>query len=99
MKKGGAIYIMTNKNNTVLYVGVTQDLIARIFQHKSRTDVKSFTYKYNLDKLVYFETFHSIEEAICREKQLKAGNRARKERLINSLNPEWKDLYEEIKNW
>lgn len=99
MKKGGAIYIMTNKNNTVLYVCVTQDLIARIFQHKSRTDVKSFTYKYNLDKLVYFETFHSIEEAIFREKQLKAGNRVRKERLINLLNPEWKDLYEEIENW
>ena len=90
---------MTNKNNTVLYVCVTQDLIARIFQHKSRTDVKSFTYKYNLDKLVYFETFHSIEEAIFREKQLKAGNRVRKERLINLLNPEWKDLYEEIENW
>lgn len=99
MKKGGAVYIMTNKNNTTLYIGVTEELIRRVYEHKSRVDSTSFTYKYNLDKLVYYESFHSIEEAIHREKQLKAGNREKKLKLITSLNPDWKDLWEEIQNW
>ncbi len=99
MNKGGAVYIMTNKNNTVLYVGVTKDLVKRVYQHKSRLDLSSFTYRYNLDKLVYFESFHSIEEAIIREKQLKAGSRSRKESLINAFNPNWVDLWARIEGW
>ena len=99
MKKGGAVYMMTNKNNTVLYIGVTEDLVSRVHQHKSRLDSASFTYRYNLDKLVYFESFHSIEEAILREKQLKAGSRAKKESLIKSFNPEWLDLWGRIEKW
>jgi putative endonuclease len=99
MKKGGAIYIMTNGNNTVLYTGVTADLFQRVYQHKERLELKCFTYKYNIIKLVYFESFHSIEEAIDREKQIKGGSRKKKEDLINSINPDWKDLWEDIKDW
>ncbi|WP_242204729.1 GIY-YIG nuclease family protein [Aestuariivivens insulae] len=85
------IYFMSNKNNTVIYIGVTSNLLKRVYQHKTKS-LKGFTYKYNCDKLVYYETFTDINQAIAREKQLKAGNRKRKEDLINSLNPEWKDL-------
>ena len=99
MEKGGAIYIMTNKHNTTLYVGVTADLHSRITDHREKIFPKSFTAKYNLDKIVYYELFHSIEEAIDREKQIKAGSRKKKEALINVLNPEWKDLYDVIKYW
>ncbi len=94
MKKGGSIYILTNKNNTVLYTGVSSELTSRIHAHKTKQFPKSFTAKYNIDKLVYFENFHSIEEAIAREKQIKAGSRLKKEKLINSMNPEWIDLYD-----
>jgi putative endonuclease len=94
MKKGGSIYILTNKNNTVLYTGVSSELTSRIHSHKTKQFPKSFTAKYNIDKLVYFENFHSIEEAIAREKQIKAGSRLQKEKLINSMNPEWIDLYD-----
>ena len=82
---------MTNKNNTVIYVGVTSNLLKRVYQHKTKA-YKGFTYKYNCDKLIYFEEFNDINHAISREKQLKAGNRKKKEDLINSINPEWKDL-------
>lgn len=99
MKKGGAIYIMTNFTNTVLYTGVTNDLIRRVSEHKEGKDLKFFTFKYNLKKLVYFESFHTIEEAIAREKQIKGGSRKKKENLINSFNPDWKDLWEEILKW
>ncbi|PTM08562.1 MAG: excinuclease ABC subunit C [Bacteroidetes bacterium] len=85
------IYFMTNKNNTVIYIGVTSDLLKRVYQHKMKI-YKGFTYKYNCDKLVYFEEFDDINLAITREKQLKTGNRKRKESLINSVNPEWNDL-------
>ena len=88
------VYIMTNKSNTVLYVGVTNDLMRRVYEHKNKVDSNSFTAKYNLNKLVYFESTSSIESAIEREKQLKAGSRKRKEDLISSINPEWNDLYE-----
>lgn len=87
------MYILTNKNNTVLYVGVTNDLIRRISEHKEKLNPSSFSAKYNLDKLVYFENFYSIEGAISREKQLKAGSRIKKEKLIKGMNPEWLDLY------
>lgn len=82
---------MTNKNNTVIYTGVTSNLTKRVYQHKSKF-YKGFTARYNCDKLVYFEEFDHISKAMAREKQIKAGNRKRKEELINSMNPEWKDL-------
>jgi putative endonuclease len=85
------IYIITNKNNTVLYIGVTSNLLKRVYQHKTKF-YKGFTSKYNCDKLVYFEEFNDIKSAIAREKQLKAGSRKRKEELINATNPEWNDL-------
>ena len=85
------VYFMTNKNNTVIYIGVTSNLVKRVFQHKTKV-IKGFTAKYNCDKLVYFEEFTDINEAISREKQLKSGNRQRKENLIDSINPEWNDL-------
>jgi len=85
------VYFLTNKNNTVIYIRVTSDLEKRIYQHKSKT-YKGFTSKNNCDKLVYYETFNDINQAISREKQLKAGNRIRKEALINSINPNWDDL-------
>ncbi len=84
---------MTNKNNTVLYIGVTSDLIKRVYQHKIKA-YKGFTEKYNCYKLVYFEVFSNINEAVLREKQLKKGNRKRKNDLVNQMNPKWKDLSE-----
>ncbi len=93
--KKGYIYILTNKTNKVLYVGVTSNLIKRIYEHKNKL-VPGFTEKYNVSKLVYYEIYDSIEEAIKREKQIKAGNRNRKIQLINSMNPEWKDLYDDL---
>lgn len=98
MKHGGCTYMITNKNNTVIYVGVTSALRARIWQHKTKFYPKSFTAKYNCEKIVWYECFAHIEEAINREKQLKAGTRKRKEDLINKMNPEWKDLWEEIQD-
>ena len=88
------VYIMTNKGNTVLYTGVTNNLMRRVYEHKNKLDVKCFTARYNINKLVYYETTTSIEGAIYREKQIKAGSRKKKEELINAFNPEWKDLYE-----
>ncbi|WP_298879794.1 GIY-YIG nuclease family protein [uncultured Polaribacter sp.] len=91
--KPGFIYILANKNNTTLYVGVTNNIITRIHQHKDNINPKSFTARYNLHKLVYYEAFHEIGDAIAREKQLKGGNRAQKIGLIESINPNWKDLF------
>ena len=90
----GFIYILTNKRNSALYTGVTSDLINRLKQHKARKYLNSFSARYNLDKLVYFEEFKTIGEAIKREKQIKGGSRKKKVNLINSLNPEWNDLRE-----
>ena len=89
-----ATYIMSNYKKTVLYIGVTNDLKRRILEHKSKTDPASFTAKYNVDRLVYFERFQSVNDAIAREKQLKRWNREWKERLINENNPEWRDLFD-----
>jgi putative endonuclease len=86
---------MTNVRNTVLYVGVTNDLIRRIHGHKEKL-VNGFTKKYNIVKLVYYEVFEDIENAILREKQIKAGSRQKKVQLINSVNEEWRDLYDEL---
>ncbi|MEC3906181.1 GIY-YIG nuclease family protein [Tamlana sp. 2201CG12-4] len=85
------VYFMANKNNTVIYIGVTSHLLKRVYQHKTKVH-KGFTAKYNCNKLVYFEEFSDINQAIAREKQLKSGNRKRKEDLINSINPDWNDL-------
>ncbi len=89
--KQSFIYIITNKNNTVIYTGVTSDLVKRMHQHKTKF-YKGFSAKYNCNKLVYFETFTDIREAIKREKQIKAGSRKKKEALINKDNPNWNDL-------
>jgi putative endonuclease len=89
------VYIMTNVRNTVLYVGVTNDLIRRIYEHKKKL-VNGFTKKYNIVRLVYYEVFEDIENAILREKQIKAGSRQKKVQLINSTNREWRDLYDEL---
>ena len=88
-------YILTNKKNGTLYVGVTSDLIKRMWQHKNKF-VDGFSKRYNLDKLVYFEQFDSIQKAIEREKQLKGKLRQKKIDLIEKENPGWQDLYEII---
>jgi putative endonuclease len=93
--KPGFIYILTNKNNTTLYIGVTANLEQRIKQHKAKIDKKSFTARYNVSKLVYYEAFQMIGDAIAREKQLKGGDRAQKIALIESINPEWEELFVE----
>ena len=94
-KKQYFIYILSNKYNTVLYVGFTNDLVRRIYEHKNKL-VESFTEKYNIDKLVYYEVFDDAYNAITREKQVKGFSRTKKLNLINSINKEWKDLYEEL---
>ena len=88
----GFIYIITNNNNSVLYTGVTSDLKERLLQHKSKKHPNSFSGKYNLNKLVYYECFETIGEAIKREKQIKSGSRNKKIDLINGMNPGWNDL-------
>ncbi|MGE4318572.1 MAG: GIY-YIG nuclease family protein [Deferribacterales bacterium] len=94
MRKHGYIYILTNKWGTTLYTGVTSDIVKRVYQHKEKMS-EGFSKDYNLDKLVYYELFDDIEDAIAREKQIKAGSRKKKIELISSMNPQWKDLYEE----
>jgi putative endonuclease len=86
---------MTNKRNTVIYTGITGNLNKRIYEHKENL-VEGFTKKYNVHKLVYYEVFNDVEEAILREKQIKAGSRNKKITLISSMNPNWKDLYPEL---
>jgi len=88
------VYIMTNVHNAVLYTGVTNNLQRRVLEHKSG-EGGAFTKKYNVHKLVYFESGSDINAAIAREKQIKAGSRKKKIDLINSINPNWKDLFEE----
>jgi putative endonuclease len=88
------VYILTNKNNHVLYTGVTNNLQRRVYEHKNKL-FKGFTKKYNVNKLVYYEVTDDISAAIDREKQIKAGSRKKKLDLINDFNPEWTDLYED----
>ncbi len=90
-----AVCILTNKNNTVLYTGVTSDLKRRVSDHKMKL-IPGFTKQYNVDRLVYFEWFEDAPNAIEREKQIKAGSRSKKIALINSFNPEWNDLFESL---
>ncbi len=92
----GIVYIITNKNNSVLYTGVTSDIKERIEQHKLRKHPDSFTARYNLNKLVYYETFDTIGEAIMKEKKIKGGSRKKKMDLISSMNPEWRDLLNDL---
>ena len=96
MAKTSWVYIMTNRRDGVLYVGVTTDLKGRIAKHRSKHYENSFTAQYNLDKLVYFEKIDGIVKAIEREKQLKGGPRKKKIALIEGMNPEWKDLFVEL---
>lgn len=90
---------MTNKMHTTLYVGMSSDLKKRVHQHKNNFYPGSFTSRYRLYKLVYYECHHRIEEVIWRENQVKGKSRSKKEALINSMNPDWKDLYDEVMDW
>ena len=89
------VYIMTNAKHTVLYTGFSNDLKARVWPHKRRF-VEGFTKKYHVDMLVYYEATESVESALLRERQIKAGSRQDKIDLINSMNPEWRYLYDEL---
>ena len=88
------VYLMSNKRNTVIYTGVTNDIERRVYEHKHKL-INGFTKKYNLVKLVYYEEYSNIYDAIEREKQIKAGSRQKKIRLIESINERWKDLANE----
>ena len=96
MPQIGFFYIMANAHHTVLYCGATDNLYRRVQEHKNKIYSNSFTSRYNVDKLVYFETFSIIADAFAREKQIKAGSRSKKVTLIESVNPEWKDLFETL---
>ena len=96
---GGFVYILTNKNHSVLYIGVTSDLQARINEHRDKRYPGSYTAKYNAKKLVYYEMFDDIVSAIDREKYLKRKRRSYKLELINDLNPDWLDLFDQVKLW
>ena len=89
------VYIATNKTNRVLYTGVTNNLVKRIYEHKNKF-VSGFTSKYKVDKLIYYEIFSDINEAISREKQIKAGSRTKKLKMIELMNPNLEDLYGKI---
>ncbi len=95
MEKQFYVYIMTNASNDVLYTGMTNNIIRRVYEHKNRL-FKGFSAKYNTKKLVYYEIYQDAITAINREKQIKAGSRLAKIRLIESSNKNWKDLYDEL---
>ena len=90
------VYILSNKYCNVLYTGVTSDLLRRVYEHKNHLDPDSFTSKYNVTRLVYFEETSDVKAAIEREKQIKSWNRNRKTSLIMEKNPQWIDLYHQI---
>ena len=93
--KRGYVYILFSKRNGTLYTGFSTDLVKRVHQHKTKA-ADGFTSRYGIDKLGYYEVIDSIEEAIVREKQVKDYKRKIKLRMINGMNPEWKDLYEDL---
>jgi len=95
MQKQYYVYIMTNRTNNVLYTGITSDLGRRVYEHKENI-VEGFTKKYNVHKLVFYEVCPDPVSAIHREKQIKAGSRAKKFALINGMNPDWKDLFDQL---
>ena len=90
------VYILANKSNSVIYTGVTRDLIRRVYEHRHHLDPNSFTAKYTVTRLVYYEATTDVRSAIEREKQIKGWNRARKNKLVETLNPQWQDLWESI---
>ena len=90
------VYILSNITGTTIYIGITKDLIRRVYEHKHKLDPGSFTAKYDIHKLVYYESTSDVRAAIEREKQLKGWNRKRKNKLVESMNPRWDDLYESI---
>jgi putative endonuclease len=96
MQYGGCVYIISNYTHSVLYIGVTSNILARVTEHRDKKHPDSFTAKYNCCKLLYYESFFRIEEAIVREKQMKKWKRAWKESLIIEMNPSWNDLYETL---
>ncbi len=95
MRKDYYVYILTNYTNTVLYTGVTNNLLRRVYEHKEKI-ADSFTKKYNINKLVYYEVFNDIKFAIEREKQIKGGSRKKKIELIDGFNKNWEDLYPKL---
>lgn len=96
MNKGGYVYIVTNAHHTTLYVGVTSEMLSRVYKHKTHFYKRSFSDRYNIEYLVYCEAFARIEDAISREKEIKKWRREKKVALVESMNPEWMDLYEEM---
>ena len=90
------VYMLSNCTNTVVYTGVTNDLVRRVYEHKHDADPKSFTAKYQVHKLVYYEVTDYLRAALEREKQIKKWNRARKNQYISKMNPQWQDLYDTI---
>ena len=90
------VYILENKLNTAIYTGVTRDLIRRVYEHKKHMDPNSYTAKFDITKLVYFESTSDVKAAIEREKQIKGWNRKRKNKLVESKNPSWAELYDSI---
>ena len=96
MKRGGSTYITTNKNNTTLYTGSAEDVTSRMIEHKEKYYPRSFTARYNLDKLVFYRNFSRIEEAREYERYIKGKTRQWKVDLINSANPQWRDLTDEL---
>ena len=94
MEKRAYVYLLFSRRNGTLYTGVTSDLKRRVYEHKTGLHPNSFTAKYGVDKLGYFEVYVSIKDAIEREKQIKGGSRAAKLALIEGMNPKWEDLYD-----
>ena len=95
MEKQFYVYILANDTNTLTYTGVTGDIKRRVYEHKGKF-VEGFTKKYNINKLVYYEIFGDVINAITREKQIKGGSRNSKTKLIESMNKDWQDLYYEL---
>ena len=90
------VYILSNRLNTVIYTGVTRNLVRRVYEHKHHLDPDSFTAKYDVTKLVYYESTSDVKAAIEREKQIKGWNRKRKNKLVESRNPSWAELYDTV---
>ena len=90
------VYILANATNTTIYVGITKDLLRRVYEHKNKLIADSFTAKYDVHKLVYYESTCDVRAAIEREKQIKGWNRARKNKLVESKNPKWEDMYHSL---
>ena len=90
------VYILSNNHRNVIYTGITNDLVRRVYEHKKHLDKGSFTSRYNVENLVFYEVTTDIDSAIAREKQIKGWNRKRKEKLIEARNPNWNDLYEQM---